>query len=56
MLRLDEDVRDVMSHFDKDGSGDLNLEEFKALAQVGVLLTIIYRHHSSPRLDRIVCC
>ena len=23
-----------MSHFDKDGTGDLNLEEFEALAQV----------------------
>ena len=27
----------MMSHFDQDGSGDLNLEEFKALAQVIVV-------------------
>ena len=33
----DEDVRNVMTRFDKDGSGDLNLDEFKALAQVEAL-------------------
>ncbi len=32
-----------MKHFDKDGTGDLNLEEFEALAQVrGIMYNFLH--------------
>ena len=50
-----------MNHFDKDGTGDLNLKEFEALAQVRNIMCKIFNRpyvlmlcRSSPNMRSIL--